>query len=170
MRTEIKYGLIIGLVGGIWLILEYLFGLHNEHIEIHPYVSSIAFVIPIIGIALAIREKRDKENGGVITYGEIIKAGLIISVITGFISLAFQYVYLELINPDYFKFMIEYSKEKMKETTTDPNVITYAVNEAEGYLNPKSYLLQSFFIPIVLGFFITLVVGIFVKKDNRNLQ
>ncbi|MFW5663056.1 MAG: DUF4199 domain-containing protein, partial [Bacteroidota bacterium] len=100
MKTELKFGVIIGLGMFIWVVLEYFLGFHTTNIAMHPIITNFAFLIPVLGYVFAMKEKRDSEFTEGLPYGQGFKSGMAITGIVIVISLAGQIVYHEIINPD----------------------------------------------------------------------
>ncbi len=161
MRTELKYGLIIGLLSAAWVMGEYAAGLHTDLIEYHPIVTWFGMLIPIIGIVLALKEKRALQ-GKSLTYGQGVLTGFIVSVITALIGSLFFYIYIEIINPDFFPAMIAGARDQAETAGLDADM---ARKNAEMYFNMKSYLMQTFFGSIIFGLVVSLIAAAILRRD-----
>lgn len=66
--TELKWATIFVVVTLVWMVLEKAVGLHGEHIDKHAIYTNL-FAIPAIAVyVFALREKRDKDFGGTMTF------------------------------------------------------------------------------------------------------
>ena len=167
MKIEIKYGVIIGVLLALWNLTEYAFGFHSKHIEIHAIVTNFFIIIPIIFLILGIREKRDKELKGELSYWQGVKTGLLISLVTAVLAVIFLYLYHNYINPYFFSDMIEYTTSKAaRENPNNPEAIELARTAAVNYFTLTSYLIQGFFGSIIFGTVISLVVPAVLRRKK----
>jgi hypothetical protein len=154
IKIEIKWAVVFVVMTLIWIFLEKLAGLHDEHIDKHPiYTNFIA--IPAIAIyVFALLDKRKNFYRSSMTYKQGFITGLIITAIVTVLSPLTQYITSTLITPEYFPNMISYSVETGKLTQ----------EAAEEYFNLKNYLLQVVIGTPVMGILTTAIVAIFTRK------
>mgnify|MGYP001087351690 CR=1 FL=1 len=152
---EIKWAFLFILSILIWMVLERLFGLHDEHIYLHQYITMLYSIVAISVYFLALRNKREDYYNGKITYLQSFISGLIITGIITLFTPITQWIILEIITPDFFENMIQYSFDKgMYESKA----------AAEYYFNYKNYVIQSVIGALILGVVTTAIVSIFIKK------
>ena len=113
MKPELKYGLLNSAGICLWVLLEYALGFHTTKMAIGQYTGYFSNIIPITMLFLAIRERRDKFNGGTLTFGQGMKTGILISLITAVIATIFMYFYYTAINPHFVELGIEFEKNKL---------------------------------------------------------
>ena len=152
--TEIKWGVIFTISALLWMVLEKALGWHDVHIDKHAIYTNFFALIAIAIFVFAIREKRNKDLGGKMTWFQGVASGMIISVVVAILSPLSQYITHEFITPDYFK-----------------NAITYAVEQkgmsqenAETYFSFKSYVLQASFGALGMGVVTSAIVALFMRK------
>lgn len=154
-KTEIKWGIIFVLTTLIWNFLEKSLGFHGENIAQHAVVSNV-FMIPAFFIyVLGIREKREKDLGGTMTFKQGFIAGMIITLVVTVFTPLTQYLVSTVITPDYFQNKIDYSVE----------IETYTQEEAENVFNLQSYMVQSTLLAPAIGAVTSLLVALFMKKS-----
>lgn len=158
-----RWGLIIGILSFLWLIGEYVFGLHTTHVHLHPYITNFALLIPIIGSVIATRQIRAHVFQGTASFKELLRHGLAIAVIATACGIVGQLIYHMVINPNYFTHMIEVSKQVAQEKNQD---IAKAENFAKEYFNLKAYLSQIFFGGIVFGTLIAVIMAAIFKNKK----
>jgi hypothetical protein len=158
IKIEIKWAIIFVVMTLIWMILEKLAGLHDEHIDKHPiYTNFIA--IPAIAIyVFALLDKRKNFYKGEMTYKQGFITGLIITAIVTLLSPLTQYITSMIITPEYFPNMISYSVETGKLTQ----------EAAEEYFNLKNYLLEVIIGTPIMGILTTAIVAIFTRKKSAG--
>jgi hypothetical protein len=157
LKTEIKWAFIFVLALLTWTLIEMLSGLHSSRIHLHPYVTNLFAIVAIVMYVKALKDKRDHDFNGKLTYKEGLISGSIITVIVTLFSPLSQVITHQLISPNYFKNMINYSVSN--------NLMTAL--EAETYFELKNYIVISVIGSLVMGLVTTLIVALFVK-EKRN--
>ncbi|NNC33306.1 MAG: DUF4199 domain-containing protein [Croceitalea sp.] len=152
--TEIKWGVIFSIVAILWMVLEKVLGWHDTHIDKHPIYTNLFAIPAIIMVVLALREKRDKDFGGKMTWVQGFVSGLIITVVIAILTPLGQYITHEFITPDYFQNAINYAVENNK----------MSVEDASKWFNFESYMIQSIFGAFIMGIMTSAIVALFVKK------
>ena len=154
-KTEIKWGIIFVLATLIWNFLEKSLGFHGENIEQHPVVTNFFFIPAILIYVLGIREKREKDLGGNMTFKQGFIAGMIITLVVTVFTPLTQYLASTVISPDYFQNAIDYSVDSGEST----------LEEAQAFFNLQSYMIMSIIFAPVVGTLTSLVVAFFMKKS-----
>ncbi|MEL6123414.1 MAG: DUF4199 domain-containing protein [Bacteroidota bacterium] len=153
-KTEIKWAFIFTAVLLLWMIMEKLAGFHDVRIAQHPTVSMLFMIPAIIIYVLAIKEKRDKDYEGKMSWKQGLISGAIIGLIMLVLSPIAQVIISTVISPDYFANAIAHSVELGKVSQTD----------AEAYFNLKSYIIQAAVSAPLLGIVTAAVVSIFLRR------
>ena len=138
--------------------IEIKWALIFEKIEDHPFFTNFVAIPSIAIYIFALLDKKQNFYYGLMSYKQGFISGLIISVIVAILSPLSQYITTEFITPDYFSNEINYAVEQ-GEMTRD---------EAEGYFNLKSYILQSVIGALVMGLLTSAIVAIFVKSKSQS--
>lgn len=156
LKIEFKWAIIFVITTLIWMTLEKLVGLHDEHIAQHPIYTNLFAIPAIIMYVLALRDKRNNFYEGTMTYQQGFVAGLIMTVIIAVLSPLAQYIVSTVITPEYF-----------------PNAIRYAVNEgllsqeqAEAQFNLQSYMIQGVIGALIMGVLTSAIVALFVRRRS----
>ena len=108
MSTQIKrWGIATGVLSVIWLIGEYIIGLHGPLVKYHPLISMFAYIIPIVCLPLGMKSVRNLELNGYANYTQLVRIGVFISAVSLIVAIVGQLLYNGIINPAYFEFMID---------------------------------------------------------------
>lgn len=157
LRIEIKWALIFTAMGLVWMVLEKLAGLHDEHIDKHAIYTNFVAIPAIAIYVLALLDKRENFYNGVMTYMQGFVTGVTITVFVTILSPLSQYITSTVITPGYF-----------------PNVIAYVVGKgemtreaAEAYFNLSSYILQGLMFAPVMGVLTSVIVAIFTRRKGQ---
>lgn len=151
--TEIKWGIIFTIVGLIWVVFEKLMGWHSEHIADHGLYTNIFGIVAIGVFVLALREKRDKDYDGLMTWKEGLISGFIISLMIMILTPLSQYITYYLISPDYFTNAINAAVANKHRTQ----------EAAEALFNFNSYMMISTLSAPSFGILTAAIVAYVVK-------
>jgi uncharacterized membrane protein YvlD (DUF360 family) len=154
IAVEVKWAFIFIIMIILWMLIERLVGLHSTHIDQHYIYTNFIAIPAIIIYVLALLDKRKNYYSGTMTYKQGFVSGLIITVVVTIISPVSQVITLELITPDYFTNVIEYSVESGSLTR----------ESAEEYFNLNSYMIQGLIGAMVMGIVTSAIVAIFTRK------
>ena len=108
-------------------------------------------------VTFALLDKRKNFYNGVITYKQGFITGLIITAIVTIFSPLTQWIISNVITPDYFKNVIQYSVETGYHKS---------IADAEAQFNLKSYIVQSTVGALIMGIVTTAIVAIFIRKKG----
>lgn len=154
IKIEIKWAFIFIAFMLLWMLMERLTGLHDEHIDKHAIYTNFVAIPAIIIYVLALLDKRKKDYNGSMNYKQGFITGLIITVIVTIFSPLTQYITSEVISPEYFENAIKNAVENNLSTQ----------EEAENYFNLKSYLIQVIIGTPIMGIVTTAIVAIFTRS------
>ncbi|MBD3629527.1 DUF4199 domain-containing protein [Cyclobacterium sp.] len=153
-QTEIKWGIIFGLMSLLWMVLERMAGLHDQYIEQHAIYTNFVAIPAIAIYVLGLLEKRKKYYGGSMTYGQGFKTGLIITLVVTLLTPLTIWLTLALITPDFLENARSYAVEsgKMEQQA------------AEAYFSQGNYMIQSIVGAPIMGILTTAIVALFTRK------
>jgi len=158
-KIEIKWAFIF--IGSLllWMLLERLVGLHDKHIDKHQYITMFYSVIAIALYVFALIDKRNNFYDGIMTYKQGFISGLIITIIVTVFTPLTQWIISNVITPDYFDNVIQYSVETGYHKS---------IADAEAQFNLKSYIMQSTMGALLMGIVTSAIVAIFTRKKGVN--
>lgn len=156
-KWEIKWAFIFMAVLLIWMYLEKLSGLHNEHLSLQQYLT-LLFIIPAVIIYVwALKDKKKAFYNGKMSYKQCFISGLVITIIITLFSPLTQYIISYWITPDYFSNVMAHAVKTGYFKTME---------EAEAFFNYKNYAIQSTIWAFISGILTTAIVGIFVRTKQ----
>lgn len=152
--TEIKWGIIFAIMSLLWMVLERIAGLHDQHIEQHAIYTNFVAIPAIAIYVLGLLEKRKKDYDGKMTYGQGFKAGLIITLVVTILTPLTMWLTLTFITPDFLANARDYAVEtgKMEQQA------------AEDYFSQGNYMIQSIVGAPIMGIITSAIVAIFTRK------
>ncbi|QCX02031.1 DUF4199 domain-containing protein [Aggregatimonas sangjinii] len=157
-KIEFKWAVIFIMVQFIWMYIERATGLHDEHIAKHLIYTNLFGLVAIVVYVMALRDKKQNFFNGDMNWKQGLLSGIVLSVIIALFSPLTQYIISTYITPGYFENIIAFSIENGKMT----------LENARGYFNLKSYILQSAFGALTMGIVTSAVVAFFVKSKPKS--
>lgn len=153
-KTEIKWGILFTIAGLLWVLLEKTMGWHDLQIDKHPIYTNFFAIVAIVIFILALREKRNNDLGGSMSWKQGFVSGIIISGVVALLAPLSQYITHTIISPKYFTNAITHAVDANKMT----------LESAETYFSLGSYIIQSVFFALVSGVVTSAIVAMFLKK------
>ena len=162
--TAIRYGLIGGLISVVYGLIANLTGLTNPTGGMMTLLlaSVVGIVIGVGIIVFAIKHHRDNELGGYISFGRAFILGLIVSLISGLISVAFNYIYMNFIDPNFMSEMMEGMEEMLSNFGVPEEQMEQALIDAEKGFGPTRMLMNT----TIGGVVLALIIGAIMKKNR----
>lgn len=109
MENAAKYGVIIGVLSGFWILVMHFSGVYAKDAISESnnmqWMEWASMLIPAIGLYMGIKSYRDHISGGKMEFFEGLFEGFKIIIIGGVIAAFFAIVYVQLnvsvMNTDY---------------------------------------------------------------------
>lgn len=153
-RIEIKWAIIFSVAMILWMLGEKLLGLHDERIADHAFYSGFFGIVAIGIYLLALYDKRKNFHNGFMTWKEGFKAGAILTLGIVILSPFVQLIISQLITPEYFSNITEYSVTSGEMTR----------EEAESYFSLRNYLIQSMVWAAITGIITAAIVALILRR------
>jgi hypothetical protein len=164
MKPEIKYGLLTGAGVCAYILIEYLLGFHNEHVEIGKYSGYFSSVIPLVFLYIAIRHRRDKLQGGKLGFLEGMQSGFLVSAVAALIITLFMLVYNHYINPGWMELAMAREKEQMIREGYSQVAIETKLNEFRNSSSDSMLLLFGMPMIVGMGLIFSAVISMVLRK------
>ena len=148
IRIELRYAVLTSLLVLLWLIMEFEVGLQDKYVSVHPYISLLAFLIPVVTYRMALREKIE-EKYGKLSFRQAFLSCFLITVFGSILAVPVQIGFHKLVNPDFFETMIMYATEHGHST----------LEQAAHYFNLQNYIIESVIGTFVVGTIISLILA-----------
>jgi hypothetical protein len=163
--NKTKYAMQYGLYLGIYTTIRFFFGVsHNIFLSLLAFFMWMA--IPIL-LYYIIRQYRDRQLDGVITYRTAWGLGCELYFFTGLIVELFQFIYFQFIDKEYLKKGFEMSKEFYAKF----NLPQENFDMMEKITQPHFYVMSDFLISFLLGgCLISLIIAAVVQRKPNPFQ
>ncbi|MBF6642082.1 DUF4199 domain-containing protein [Flavobacterium sp. J49] len=114
-NTIIKYGLIGGLIVTAFMGIGAAVFMYNPEYDLGMVFGFAGMLVAYTFVFLGVKNFRDKQNGGFITFGKAFKVGMLMSLITATIYVATWVVEHRYLFPDFMEKYTETSLQKLEK-------------------------------------------------------
>jgi len=160
----LNYGLYLGLIGVIIHLILFATGSLLEFQWINSLVSFVAMVaLIIIGI-----KKFREANEGFISWGQGVKIGLGITMISAVIALVYTLLFMNFIDPTFQQQAMELQQQKWLDVGMTEEQIENATAMAEKFQSPGILSAIILATSAFLGFIISAIVAAVMKKAEEE--
>ena len=172
-NTVIKYGLISGVIlATLTAIMMPLCMNGTIEMQNSQVLGYTMMALAFIAVFLGIRSYRDRQNGGVITFGKAFQVGILITLVTCAVYvIGWEIVYWGFI-PDFGDKFAAFTIEKMKAEGASAAAVAKAQTDmarfAELYRNPFFNVAVTFIEVFPVGLVVTLVSAAILRKKTPD--
>ncbi|MDF7817053.1 DUF4199 domain-containing protein [Runella sp. MFBS21] len=162
---------IFGLVMGSVLCINMVYMVHlcytNPDFKSNDLVGYAGMVVIFSLIFFGVKNYRDKQLEGLISFGQAFKMGILIATIASIMYVVVWLFYYYLFVPDYLE---KYILLVLKETPTAdlPAKTKEMENFKEMYKNPFFVVLITFSEVFPVGLVVSLISAFFLKRNNKT--
>jgi len=159
----LNYGLYYGVLSILISVIMYALGQHTEQ-GVVPML--LGFAIMIAFIILGIKKVKE-TNDGLISWGQSVKTGVGVVVIGVLISIVYQQIFINFIEPDFMAQMLE----KQQQAWLDAGMTEEQIESQMGMMEKMQGPVISSAIAIVfsafLAFVVSAIAGAIMKAEEQ---
>lgn len=166
--TVFRYGIYSALtiLAIAWIAF---FALRDASQAIQETAGYLSMLLAMIFVFLGIRHFRNHVNGGVLTFGQGLKIGVLIVLIPAVAFGLFDILYTEVINPtwqeDYYAKYIDNLKKSVSADKLDAAIMK-AEKDKEMFSNPVFHFLIMGGTVFVIGFIVTIISTLALRRTK----
>ena len=172
-KNIIICGLIAGAIVSITMVTSTSLCYTSGDFEGSMVAGYASMLIAFSLIFVAVKNFRDKFNGGTVTFGEAFKIGLYISVIASTLYVLVWLFDYYLFVPDfmdkYSATMIRHVKEEGGSLTQINDTIHEMDNYREMYKNPLFVILLTYAEILPVGLIVSLISALILKRKTERI-
>ncbi len=166
MPVAQKYGLIGGGALIILGLVLYLAGLTDYSGNTSNTIPSILQYIVMGGVLFfAMKEHRDNQLNGYMTYGRALGVGTLTGVFTSILVGIWAYVFFAYISPELIDQMRTVAEERMAEKGLEEEKLEAALAMSKKIMTPIGMAVMTAFGSALFMFILSLIISIFTKRD-----
>ncbi|MGH7451871.1 MAG: DUF4199 domain-containing protein [bacterium] len=166
MKIILKYGLLVGAVVFIYIMLELVLGLHGKYLNVGQYTGYLRYLLLAAGIYVGTNDLRYEPPGTGITFWTAFGKGLGISAVAGIIICISEWLYIDFINPKFVQDFTEFTINKLKAANASAEHIAAVMEQAHIWKPLEMQMLLYFAETIVLGFIFSLIASTILVIRN----
>jgi len=163
-KIALNFGLLLALLSIVLQVIAYVTDTHIDR----PWWLNVTGILISVGVIVYGLKAFKNDNGGFMSLGEALKAGLAISLIAGIIGAIFNYIFITVIEPDFVAQTMEYTREQM--IAQNPNMteeqMEMGLSISEKMMTPWIMSAMAIIVTLFFGFIISLIAGL-IMKQNR---
>ncbi len=163
-KDTLNYGIIYALITIVFSVLTYMFDLTFKTWIILP-----SLLLSIIVLYFLLRSYRDHYNGGYISYGKSLGAGVVISVYAAVITAIYIYVLYAFIDPGLIDKSLAVAEARLLEKGLPEAAIEQGLAVQAKMMKPWFTSLMGIINGIFYGFILSLIVSLFIMKKGNPL-
>lgn len=173
MRKNILiYGLIIGVImTGNMIFMVNLF-YSSPDFEGNAFLGYAAMIVVFSLIFFGVRNYRNKQNNGVITFGKAFKMGALIALIAATMYVIVWLFYYYLFVPDFIDVYIPHVLKEASRSGATAAEIAAKTTEMEEfremYKSPFFVIIATYLEVLPLGLLIALISALILKRKTAK--
>ncbi|MFM2207642.1 MAG: hypothetical protein RL213_1617 [Bacteroidota bacterium] len=165
-KIAMMFGAYYGFSAIIVMMLFYLLNLDPQS----KIPSLLNYALLVLFMVLGMRTYRDQDNGGLLSYGEAVGTGLLVSVFGGVILSVFTVVLFTFIDPGMTEKLLEAAREQMIENGTPDSQVEMGLQMAKNMMSPIWLFVLGMLGSAFMGLIFSLIVAIFVRREANPFQ
>ncbi|WP_353482749.1 DUF4199 domain-containing protein [Haliscomenobacter sp.] len=171
-QVAVRYGAITSVILIVIGLIGYVTGLTNpaNSNQTVTWISSLLnYGIIIGGMVLAVREHRDTNQGGFITFGKAFGTGFKTVLVLTAIQAIWMYVFMAFIAPELKDQIIQTAIDQAAEKGQDPEQVEAGMKMMSWMFNPPMMAAIVFITFLFMGSIFALVIAAVLKKDQEKV-
>jgi hypothetical protein len=163
-KANLNSGLILGFIAAIYTLIIYFFD-----VIFSPYQGYVFYLIQAVFLFILIKAYRENYRYGVITYGQAVSSGVIISLYTAIIYSAFIYILYAFIDTGLVNKQLAFIEDTFVKSGVPQKFIDSGLEMQKKFLQPAIYASTRLVSNFIGGIILTLIIAIFIKKESNPL-
>jgi len=165
-KTVVRYGLYGALTICILFIGSWFF-IDEVNFEISEVIGYASMIVSLSFVYFGIKNYRDTESEGKISFKKALTIGVLISLITALAFAILDVFYVEVLNPEFMDQYYAHTIEQM-QNTMPADEVEAKVKEMEAQKELFSSPLVTFFVMgmtvFVIGFIMSLISSLILQR------
>jgi hypothetical protein len=168
--TVFRYGIYSALTV---LVIAWVafFALGNASLAVQEIAGYLSMLLAMIFVFLGIRHYRDHVNGGILTFGQGLKIGVLIILIPAIAFGLFDILYTQVINPSWKdNYYAKYIEDLRRSVSADKldSAIKKAERQKEMFSNPIVEFGVMALTVFVIGFIVTIISSLALRRSKAK--
>lgn len=165
IKNAMNYGAIIGIAFIIISLLFYMMDETTSNIQ-----NYLGYLVLAVGIYIGIKNQRDNDPNGLLSYGKALRAGTSISFFASVIMAFYLYLFMHFIDESFVEIILEQAENDMIDAGQSDEQIKMSMKYTRMFVTPFWMSVMSIFVYTVIGFIFSLVIAMFLKKQDDSFE
>lgn len=163
-KSAMTSGGLLGIALIIFMLITYVLNV--------PSTSSVNWLSWIIFIGLLVYGQKTyrTELGGYISYGNLVKFGVMMGIFAGFLTGVWQYVLYTMIDPGLWEKQMLELEETYLELGLSEEMIEKSMEANKKFSSPLLISLGAAFTYALMSLILSLITAAFLKKENDSFE
>ncbi|MFI5135863.1 MAG: DUF4199 domain-containing protein [Chitinophagales bacterium] len=163
-NVALKYSIITALATFIFSLIVYLMNLYTN-----SWINWISYIILLAGLIFTVKDRRDKDLGGFISFGEAFGSGFLFCIITGVFSVILTMIMINFIAPDMIDQILKVAEQNMVNKGMSDDQVQLAMSMTKKFMTPAWMAVWVLIGTAFFGCILSLIVAAIFKKNSPNL-
>ena len=165
-KFALTFGVILGVVGIIFALMLYSLDMHYQG---GFAVMGVSITLTLIAVVIGMLQFK-KANNGFMSFGQAMKVGVGICLIGGIISILFNQVMQNVIDPEMMDKALTFQREQLLATSKmTPDQVDAQLEMGKKFSTPSMQLIFGLIFIVVTAFIYSLIPALILKK-NKNVN
>ena len=164
MNTKFTYALILTIIQAVFALLMYFTGFQTEKLAAGQYLNWLSLPITIAVLYLGIKAVREESADKSLSYGQGVGAGVLISLYSGLMSGAYNFIHFKYVAPEFFDFQMEMIRTKWAAAGMSSTQIEQAEAISSKFMGPVSTAIMTPLMTVFFGLILALIISAFLKR------
>jgi ABC-type branched-subunit amino acid transport system permease subunit len=164
-NTALKYSVITALAAFIFSVLLYVTNLY-----LNQTLNYLVYVILVAGLVFTVKDRRDKDLGGYISFGQAFNAGFLFCILFAILSAISSFLMMQFIAPDMVAEILKQTEKSLFDKGMSEEQVEMAMGYTKKFMTPAWMALFAILATAIFGAIFSLIVAAIFKKNNPQLQ
>jgi len=171
-KTAVRYGLYgVYTLLALFLISWLVYNRQEENYKTQEIVTWSGIVLSLIFVYFGMKYYRDKQNGGLLGFGEGMKLGLLIVLFPSIAFGLYNVIHILWLDPQFLDKYYAYQVKQIK-TTVPAAELDKRLNEVqemrEMFASPAVQFIVMFLSVFVVGVIVTIISTLILKRKTAQ--
>jgi hypothetical protein len=171
-KNILTYGLISGSIISALMAVNVSMCSNSGDFESSMLIGYASMLIAFSMIFVALKNYRDKYNGGILSFGKAFKLGLFITLIASAIYVIVWMIEEQLFFPDFMEKYMAHEMSKLQSSGISGAELASEAKKLEQakewYKNPILKILMTFMEIFPVGLMVTLISSLILKRKTAK--
>ncbi len=173
-KIILRYGSFGGGIVAAVLVISTAYCTQTGQYEGNMLIGYAAMLLAFSLIFVALKQVRDTQYGGIISFGKAFKAALLVTLVTATIYVAAWLVCYYFFMPDFMDKYTAYMLSKAKTDGLSRAELSRQTAQMQAYSamykNPLFVILLTYAEILPVGILVSLIAALLIKRKNNGLQ